>query len=146
MDAATSHRVCEPKQVFYVEDQAVNVLIMEALIRHRPGLRLIVASCGRHALDIAPGLKPSLLLLDLRLPDCHGTRLLPQLREAEGWGLVPAVAVTAEPDFEAARTGFLEVWHKPLDLRFVLGRLDRLLAETAVPASAASPRLQLHSA
>ena len=43
---------------------------------------------------------------------------------------MPAVAVTAEVEFDGSRSGFIETWHKPLDLKFVLERLDRWLPDT----------------
>ena len=114
--------------VLYVEDQPMNMLLMEALFERRPGLRLVGATHGQHALEIGQQVQPELLLLDLRLPDCHGTTLLPVLRARFGWADVPAIAVTAESDFDPQGTGFLEVWTKPLDVGWVLERLDALLA------------------
>lgn len=115
------------KLVLYVDDVPVNLLLMRLLFEQRPGWRLEVAASGAEALALMGSLRPALLLLDLRLPDCFGTDLLTALRCAPGWQAVPAVAVTAEADFEAGDTGFLEVWHKPLDLRVTLARLDTLL-------------------
>lgn len=117
------------RQVFYVEDDATNVLLMQGLFRHRPALRLTVAMSGREAFEVADGLvaPPALLLLDLRLPDCHGSALLPLLKGRPGWGDLPAIAVTAEPAFDWRACGFDALWPKPLDLRQVLDWLDRAL-------------------
>ncbi|HET7791760.1 MAG TPA: response regulator [Rhizobacter sp.] len=120
-------------EVLYVEDHPTNVRLMQALFRHRPHLELVVAVDGRQAREIAQRLQPSLLLLDLRLPDCDGVSLLQELRQVEGWETLPAVVVTAEQGFEIRGTGFSELWPKPIDLAFVLGRLDALIAHT-VPA------------
>lgn len=116
------------KVVFYVEDEPVNVLLMRMLFERRPQLQLEVATSGQQALVMAGELRPDLLLLDLRLPDCFGADLLTLLRREPGWQKLPAVAVTAEPAFDAERSGFLETWCKPLDLHHVLARLDELLA------------------
>jgi len=119
---------------FYVEDQPVNAMLMSALFDRRPGYRLVLADSGRHALQVAADITtpPTLLLLDLRLPDCHGNELLGWLRRLPGWSAAPAVAVTAEVDFRIAGTTFDEVWHKPLDLGSMLGRLDTFLGR-AIP-------------
>ncbi|HEX3142133.1 MAG TPA: hypothetical protein VHQ87_18895, partial [Rhizobacter sp.] len=77
------------------------------------------------------------LLLDLRLPDCHGADLLKELRQIEGWGDIPAVAVTAEQGFEIDGTSFCEVWPKPIDLGFVIRQLDRMAAEAPAEMSPA---------
>ncbi len=129
-----------PQEVLYVEDHPTNVQLMRALFNRRPHLELVVAGDGREAHRIAERLAPSLLLLDLRLPDCHGAALLEQLRQREGWGDIPAVAVTAESGFSMMDTSFCEIWPKPLDLAFVLSRLDELVASRvaeSVPVAAA---------
>ena len=78
---------------------------------------------------------PNLLLLDLRLPDCHGNELLGWLRRLPGWSAAPAVAETAETDFHIACTTFDEVWRKPMDLGSMLGRLDTFLGRATPKAS-----------
>jgi CheY-like chemotaxis protein len=85
---------------------------------------------------MAPLLRPALLLMDIHLPDCMGSELLPLLRLRFGWRDVPAVAVTAEPDFKAHRESFIEVWRKPLDQPLVLKRLDQWLPPPALITAA----------
>jgi CheY-like chemotaxis protein len=130
------------RMVLYVDDHPVNALVMQSLFRHRPALDLAVAADGAEALERAQDLAPALLLLDLHLPDCHGTELLQRLRQFEHCAEVPAVAVTADQYFEPRGTGFVEVWCKPLNVRAVLERLDRLIgAPGALLQAAALPRL-----
>lgn len=112
--------------VLYVEDHPVNVLLMEALFERRPGLHLVVAVDGQSALQAVARLSPALLMLDLGLPDCHGTELLAALRRVPQTALVPAVAVTADDEFRIDDSGFLEVWLKPLRLAAMLCRVDEL--------------------
>lgn len=116
-----------PRRVLYVEDHPVNAMLMSAMFDRRPELSLVIAVDGRQALSLARGLEPALLLLDLRLPDCHGSQLLPLLRQVPGCAGAPAVAVTADGDFDITGTGFSELWAKPLRLDEVLQRLDALL-------------------
>ena len=126
--------------VLYVEDHPVNVLLMQTVFELRPELELVVAVDGKSAMEAAAQVFPSLLLLDLRLPDCHGTELLERLRLLPGWQDIPAVAVTAEAEFMPAGTSFCDVWHKPLRVPTLLTRLDRMIAPRAKPDDAAAPR------
>ena len=88
---------CLPIQrVLYVEDHPVNVLLMQALFDRRPRARLCVAATAADGLAQALEETPDLLLLDLRLPDCHGTELLQRMRGHASLAAVPAIAVTAE--------------------------------------------------
>lgn len=131
-----------PQDVLYIEDHPTNVHLMQALFKRLPQLRLVVAGDGQQARRMAASLRPGLLLVDLRLPDCHGVELLEELRQYEGYADLPAVAVTAEPGNHLEGTSFCEVWPKPLDLAFVLDRLDRfaamgpLFTQTAAQATA----------
>jgi len=118
--------------VLYVEDHPVNVLLMQTVFELRPELDLVIAVDGTSAMAAAACVRPSLLLLDLRLPDCHGTELLERLRMLPGWADIPAIAVTAEAEFMPAGTSFCDVWHKPLRVPTLLTRLDRVI----VPKSA----------
>jgi len=128
--------------VLYVEDHPVNVLLMQTVFELRPELELVVAVDGASAMKLAAALRPALLLLDLRLPDCHGTELLERMRALPGWAQIPAIAVTAEAEFMPAGTTFSDVWHKPLRVPTLLTRLDRVIAPRARrdPGSGSSAR------
>lgn len=121
------------RTVLYVEDHPVNALLMAAIFERRPQLDLVIANSGAEALSLAAGLKPALLLLDLGLPDCHGSQLLGRLRALPGLETPPAVAVTADVTFDIAGTDFCELWPKPLHLSHVLLRLDALAGLPARP-------------
>ena len=60
----------------YVENVAVNVLLMEQVFTLVPHLELKVARSCAQACEIAPTLEPSLMLLDMGLPDGRGEDLL----------------------------------------------------------------------
>jgi len=127
---------CLPIQrVLYVEDHPVNVQLMQALFARRPRARLLVAATAAAGLAQALDETPDLLLLDLRLPDCHGTELLQRMRAHAPLAEVPAIAVTAEDAADLSGCGFAEVWQKPMDLHATLARLDRWLERAAKPVA-----------
>jgi CheY-like chemotaxis protein len=139
--------IASRRTVLYVEDHPVNALLMAAIFEHRPQLNLVIATNGADAVRAAAGLNPALLLLDLGLPDCHGSELLGRLRTLPGCETPPAVAVTADALFEIAGSGFSEMWAKPLQLAQVLARLNALAGLPPVPpqhlASPHVPRLRI---
>jgi CheY-like chemotaxis protein len=127
--------------VLYVEDNEINAMLMEALfMERRPDVDLVVVATGKDAICKVQQINPSLLLLDLRLPDCHGTALLPLLRMVSTRVDTPAIAVTADGVFDIAATGFKELWTKPLDLGAVLTRLDQILGPLEQPELAQAAR------
>lgn len=121
------------RPVLYVEDHPINALLMAAIFERRPQLELVIAASGQEALQMAEGLQPALLLLDLGLPDCHGSQLLGRLRALPGCRTPAAIAVTADVTFDIAGSGFLELWTKPLHVEQVLARLDALIGAPATP-------------
>ena len=134
---ATAPPVPPVPTAFYVEDQPVNAMLMSALFDRRPGYRLVLADSGQHALQVAADITtpPTLLLLDLRLPDCRGNELLEWLRRLPGWSAAPAVGVTAELDFHICRHHIRRGGAQALDLGSMLGRLDTFLGRTLPQAS-----------
>lgn len=115
---------CSRATVLYVDDQPANALLMATLLERRPDLLLVHAHTGAQALGMATKLRLQLLLLDLQLPDCHGSQLLKQLRQLPSCAGAPAVAVTSDVDFDISDTGFAELWPKPWDMTQVLNRLQ----------------------
>jgi CheY-like chemotaxis protein len=98
------------RHVLYVEDHAINALLMAAYFEHRPSLELVVAPTGGDALALAADLQPAVLLLDLNLPDCDGFGLLKQLRGVPGCEQAPAVLVTADVMADIDGSEFCELW------------------------------------
>lgn len=121
------------RTVLYVEDHPVNALLMEALFERCPQLELVIATTGAEGMRMAAERRPALLLLDLGLPDCHGSQLLGRLRGLPGLETMPAVAVTADALFDIAGTSFCELWPKPLNLVHVLARLQALTGMAPTP-------------
>jgi CheY-like chemotaxis protein len=117
------------RTVLYVEDHVANALLMHAYCVELPGVRLLVAPTGEAGLQAATLFKLDLLLLDLNLPDCHGSELLERMRLLPGANAIPAVAVTAEEGFHlgSGEAKFQEVWFKPLDRWPTIQRLKSLL-------------------
>lgn len=141
MDSTPPFPSAARRPVLYVEDNAVNAMLLQALFEHqRPDLQLVVAGSGQEAIGMMQRLRPCLLLLDLRLPDCHGGALLPVLRLVGAGADPPAIAVTADGVFDIEGTGFAELWIKPLDLARVLQRLEQLLGPVAAPPAMAEAR------
>ncbi len=128
--------------VLYVEDQSVNIFLMEMLFERLAGPRLVSAMSGEEALRIAPRMRPSLLLLDVRLPDCQGPDLLVRLRKLPAYRDLPAIAVTAESDFFIEGTGFSEIWRKPLDVAWVMSRLAHWCERPRQGAGHALPQVR----
>jgi CheY-like chemotaxis protein len=105
--------------LLYVEDNAVNALIVSELVARRPDLRLHVAPDGTSGVRMALDLRPDLILLDMQLPDFDGHEVLRRVRADPTMAKTPVIALSANAmpeDIERAlRAGIAAYWTKPLD-------------------------------
>ncbi len=133
-DEEAAYQPCavRPLRVLVAEDNDINRLLTEALLRkfgHEP----VLANDGEAALTLAMDGSFDLILMDLHMPGTDGTTAIKRFREFErsrDWDPAPIIAVTADvmPQAHAAArdAGANDVLTKPLDpevLRLVLARL-----------------------
>ncbi|HET7793336.1 MAG TPA: PAS domain-containing protein [Rhizobacter sp.] len=115
--------------LLYIEDNAVNVLLVEELIRMRPGLVLESAGTGLAGVARAATLQPDLILVDIQLPDIDGFEVLRHLKQQAGTAHIPCIALSANampPDIaRATAAGFADYWTKPIDFSQFLAALDK---------------------
>jgi PAS domain S-box-containing protein len=128
-----------PATVLYVEDNASNVRLMQRLLNHRPMLQLLHAPDGRSGLTMAREQQPSLVLLDLHLPDMPGESVLYDLWSDPRLRRIPVVVVSADATPGQMRrtiaSGAAAYLTKPLDLHNVLHVIDKLLSGPVVDST-----------
>jgi PAS domain S-box-containing protein len=117
--------------VLYIEDNAVNQVLMQGMLAHRPGIALRLAAWPEDGLAMAIEQPPDLVLLDIQLPGMDGFEVLRRLREQAPLRHTPVIAVSANamPDdlADAQRAGFADYLTKPVDLPRLLALVDRAL-------------------
>ncbi|MBV9526362.1 MAG: response regulator, partial [Candidatus Dormibacteraeota bacterium] len=124
--------------VLYVEDNLATVDLMEDVFAMRPGIRMINALQGSIALDLAREHNPSLIVLDLHLPDMSGDQVLKQLREDSQTASIPVVMFSADATERQIKRlldmGARAYIVKPAKIADFLAMLDEVLApsKTAV--------------
>ena len=84
--------------MLYIEDSPINTMLVERILRGRPGVVFGSAPDGRTGLDRAEQLQPDLVLLDLELPDISGEQVLAELRAAPATRAIPVIVVSADID------------------------------------------------
>ena len=128
LPAPAKHR----HDVLYIEDNAVNQVLMQGMLAHRPGIDLRLAAWPEDGLAMALGQPPDLVLLDIQLPGMDGFEVLRRLREQPALRHTPVIAVSANamPDdlAGAQRAGFADYLTKPVDLPRLLAVVDQALS------------------
>jgi len=128
-----------PATVLIVDDDPDMVLLLETTLR-ADGIRVISAANGETALKQVREKRPSLVLLDMRLPDVDGMDVCRTLREEADPALrdIPIMILTGmkltERDLiDAFVAGATDYLTKPIKPTTVRSRVRGWLLRTAVP-------------
>jgi two-component system cell cycle response regulator DivK len=116
--------------VLVVEDFEDNRFMMRRLLE-MCGYRVVEAVNGEQAVETARQERPDLILMDLSLPKLDGLAATRRIRQTDGLGEVPIVAVSAHDtsDFhaDALAAGCNEYVTKPIDFDQLESLLKKLL-------------------
>ena len=118
--------------VLYIEDDPVNSTLVERILEFRPALRLMHARSGGSGVELAQTHRPRLILLDLNLPDMHGSEVLRQLQRQPATAEVPVVVLSADAtpsQIERLLTaGARNYLTKPFDIDPFLAVVDEMVS------------------
>ncbi|MEN3371348.1 MAG: hypothetical protein V7609_3491 [Verrucomicrobiota bacterium] len=118
--------------VLYIEDDPVNFTLVERILEFRPAVKLLHARSGESGVELAMAHRPKLILLDLNLPDIHGSEVLRRLQDAPETAKVPVVVLSADAtpsQIERLLTaGARNYLTKPFDIDPFLAVVDEMVA------------------
>ncbi|GAB4310630.1 MAG: hypothetical protein Kow00127_00220 [Bacteroidales bacterium] len=109
------------QKVLIAEDEDINYLVLEAILKSSP-IKLLHARNGKEAVEIARREKPAVILMDIKMPVMDGITAAEKIREFDRE--VPIIAHSAyinSVEAEMARkTGFTDFLAKPVSAEQVL--------------------------
>lgn len=116
--------------ILVIEDNTLNLeLVRDVLLT--AGMNVVGARNGQEGLAAASRIKPSVILLDIRLPGLDGYAVLKRLRADPTTSSIPVAALTAQAmvgdEAQALGAGFDDYIPKPVDTRSLAGRVRALL-------------------
>jgi CheY-like chemotaxis protein len=118
--------------VLYIEDDPVNFTLVERILEFRPTLTLMHARSGESGVELAQAYCPKLILLDLNLPDIHGSEVLRRLQKEPVTAQTPVVVLSADAtpsQIERLLTaGARNYLTKPFDIDPFLAVIDEMVA------------------
>ena len=125
--------------ILYIEDNQVNVLLVEELVRTVGGVTIVSEPSGAAGVERAVALRPDLVLVDLQLPDFDGYEVLRRLRADARTRTIPCIALSANAmreDLERGlASGFADYWTKPIDFTVFIAALHRLFPAAVAGAA-----------
>ena len=119
-------------QVLVVEDNVKNMKLFRDVLE-AAGFRTLAATTGGEAVEVAAEQGPTLVLMDIQLPDFDGVEALRRLRADERTATTRVVALTAQA-MEGDRERFLAAGFdgylsKPVDIADFVATVRRHCAE-----------------
>lgn len=123
--------------VLAVDDVPLNLILVEKILQ-RYNFKVKKANGGQEALDMIAAEKPSLVLLDLMMPNVDGFDVLAALSKSEETSNIPVVilsALNSERDIEKALSnGAKDFVTKPILMDKLLNCILRTLGEEELPS------------
>jgi signal transduction histidine kinase/CheY-like chemotaxis protein len=119
--------------VMVVEDNAENREMMRRQLT-KSGWQVIEAENGRIALDLMQTQQPSIILLDLMMPEMDGFEFLDQIRHRPEWRKIPVIVLTAKdltPDDRRRLDGHIERLYQKgsFDRQALLNEISQLTSQ-----------------
>jgi two-component system cell cycle response regulator DivK len=120
------------KKVLIVEDNELNMKLFHDLLDAH-GYETIQTRNGLDALDLARQQRPSLILMDIQLPEVSGLEVTKWLKDDDDLRDIPVVAVTAfamKGDEQRIRDGGCEAYiSKPISVVTFIETVRRFIGE-----------------
>jgi signal transduction histidine kinase/CheY-like chemotaxis protein len=82
--------------VLHIDDHAPNRELVESIFRRHPEVELMTVESGKRGLAVARATHPSLVLLDLHLPDVDGAEVMRLLHADPATADIPVVILSAD--------------------------------------------------
>jgi CheY-like chemotaxis protein len=129
------------KSVLIVDDDPDQHVLAGMYLGHA-GYVVLHARDGREGYQAAREARPSLILMDIRMPSLDGEQAFRLLRGDERTRRIPVVAVTADvaawPESRSLREGFAGHVAKPCDLARIREVVARIIGPADAPPRAMS--------
>jgi DNA-binding response OmpR family regulator len=118
------------KKILIVDDEPAWTKVLSILLQ-RQGFKVLEASSGKEALKTLAGIRPDLILSDVRMPDMNGFDFLDEVRRTARNSKTPVVFLSGIDDYDARKVakdlGATDYLIKPFDEHDVLSVLSKHL-------------------
>ena len=122
--------------ILYIEDNVSNIQLVEQILEmHRPSIKLITNIYGKNAVQFAIDYKPNLILLDLDLPDIHGSEVIKLIHAEPKTAKIPVIILSADAMTkqieQLLKAGAEDYMIKPIDVKQFLKIVDEWMSKSS---------------
>jgi len=116
----------QPARILLVDDNTTNLQLLHESLDGL-GYKLLIAKNGKTALSIAQKAKPSLILLDIMMPEIDGYEVCRRLKADENTSQIPIIFITAlvdeEDEAKGLGMGAVDYITKPVNPELIRARV-----------------------
>jgi CheY-like chemotaxis protein len=128
----TANSQCD---VLHIEDDSINFASVRLLLGSKRKLKVLQATSGENGIALAQAHAPRLILLDLDLPDVHGSEVIQRLQKEPATAQIPVVVISGDTTPSQIERllvlGARNYLTKPYEIQPFLAIVDEILEETA---------------
>src|SRR5580658_5481437 len=123
-----STRILSAK-ILIVDDKEANILLLQGILRVAGYTSVESTTDPNEVCELYRRNRYSLILLDLQMPGMDGFSVMEGLKEIEGDGYLPVLAITAQPGHKlrALEAGAKDFVGKPFDMAELRARVHNIL-------------------
>jgi len=90
--------------ILVVEDSVTQLVHLRALLEEE-GLEVVIATDGEMGLQMARGLRPGLVILDLQMPRMNGFQVVQEMKKAKETASIPVIMFSTHHELETQTLG-----------------------------------------
>ena len=125
-ESAPKNDAKQPARILLVDDNTTNLQLLHETLDGL-GYKLLIAKNGKTALAIAHKARPSLILLDIMMPEMDGYEVCRRLKADESTSQIPIIFITAlvdeEDEAKGLSMGAVDYLTKPINPELVRARV-----------------------
>jgi putative two-component system response regulator len=118
-------------RILIIDDEPANIRLLKKTLEQEGFCDIQSVQDSRKALDAYKEYNPHLVLLDLRMPNLDGFRIMEQLHQTSQNSYIPIMVLTAEDEshirLRALNSGAIDFLSKPFDYSEVIIRIKNIL-------------------
>lgn len=119
-------------RILVVEDEFDSIQMVSKILRHHH-IQVEIAHNGKECLQMLNDFHPTLVVIDLAMPEMDGWETLAEIRANPITAHIPAVAITAYHSSDVAddahQAGFDAYFPKPIDPHTFVESLTRIIRQ-----------------